>query len=194
MKKSHSNIQKPIVIKKTSETCEKRQDGNEIMITKTLKTTFFTVSESLQRFGPINFNEFIEKLEDYKVLVAKGKEMMKDSDVNTPKFGTITQNLIFNDGVTKLLKVIFMSEEDATTSIKVAIQRAFPQISATIKNRYKSKDGTKIISIGYDCTKSVHKKSDKKSPQSVKSMKGVKSVIGKLYSFPWMMATTYSQK
>ena len=194
MKKSHSNIQKPIVIKKTSETCEKRQDGNEIMITKTLKTTFFTVSESLQRFGPINFNEFIEKLEDYKVLVAKGEEMMKDSDVNTPKFGTITQNLIFNDGVTKLLKVIFMSEEDATTSIKVAIQRAFPQISATIKNRYKSKDGTKIISIGYDCTKSVHKKSDKKSPQSVKSMKGVKSVIGKLYSFPWMMATTYSQK
>ena len=162
MKKSHSNIQKPIVIKKTSETCEKRQDGNEIMITKTLKTTFFTVSESLQRFGPINFNEFIEKLEDYKVLVAKGEEMMKDSDVNTPKFGTITQNLIFNDGVTKLLKVIFMSEEDATTSIKVAIQRAFPQISATIKNRYKSKDGTKIISIGYDCTKSVHKKSDKK--------------------------------
>ena len=194
MKKSHSNIQKPIVIKKTSETCEKRQDGNEIMITKTLKTTFFTVSESLQRFGPINFNEFIEKLEDYKVLVAKGEEMMKDSDVNTPKFGTITQNLIFNDGVTKLLKVIFMSEEDATTSIKVAIQRAFPQISATIKNRYKSKDGTKIISIGYDCTKSVHKKSDKKSPQSVKSMKGVKSAIGKLYSFPWMMATTYSQK
>ena len=87
---------------------------------------------------------------------------MKDSDVNTPKFGTITQNLIFNDGVTKLLKVIFMSEEDATTSIKVAIQRAFPQISATIKNRYKSKDRTKVISIGYDCTKSVHKKSDKK--------------------------------
>ena len=105
------------------------------MLKTTKKSTFFTVSESLQRFGPINFNEFIEKLEDYKVLVAKGEEMMKDSDVNTPKFGTITQNLIFNDGVTKLLKVIFMSEEDATTSIKVAIQRAFPQISATIKKQ-----------------------------------------------------------
>ena len=38
------------------------------------------------------------------------------------------------------------------------------------------------------------KKAIKKGPQSVRSMKGVKSVIGKLYSFPWMMATTYSQK
>ena len=105
--------------------------------------------------------------------MAKGEEMMKDSHVNPPpQFGTITQNLIFNDGVTKLLKVIFMSEEDATTSIKVAIQRAFPQISATIKNRYKSKDGTKIISIGYDCTKSVHKKSDKERSSECEKHEG----------------------
>ena len=37
------------------------------------------------------------------------------------------------------------------------------------------------------------KKAIKKGPQSVRSMKGVKSAIGKLSSFPWMMETTNSQ-
>ena len=45
MKKSHSKIQKPIVIKKTSETCEKKQDGNKIML-KTTKNQHFSLSPS----------------------------------------------------------------------------------------------------------------------------------------------------
>lgn len=123
-------------------------------------TSNFVISKSLLRWGPINFEEFVGILKNYKLLLKEGADLERAGTRPSPKFGTITQNHIYEDGVSKLLRVSFLSEEDATTSIKIVIQRAFGQFSAVVKNRKKGKD-KKLVSVGYDCTKAIHKKGDK---------------------------------
>lgn len=124
-------------------------------------TTNFVMSGPITRWGPINFEDFVGILKNYDILVKEGDDLERAGTSFNPTFGTITQNHIYEDGVSKLLGVSFASEEDATTSIKIVIQRAFNQFSAVVKNRKKNKDGSKVVSVGYDCTRAIYKKGDK---------------------------------
>lgn len=124
-------------------------------------TTNFIMSGPIARWGPIKFEDFVGILKNYDILIKEGDDLERAGASFNPTFGTITQNHIYEDGVSKLLRVSFVSEEDATTSIKIVIQRAFNQFSAVVKNRKKNKDGNKVVSVGYDCTRAIYKKGDK---------------------------------
>lgn len=131
---SQSNLGTPLKPIVLNASLQKQKPKTVTMSKKGKKnTTNFVMSEPISRWGPIKFEDFVGILKNYDILIKEGDDLERAGASFNPTFGTITQNHIYEDGVSKLLRVSFVSEEDTTTSIKIVIQRAFNQFSAVVK-------------------------------------------------------------